>query len=160
MLALYRCGRHTEALNAYQRLGTWLAEALGVDPGPALVDLYAAILRRDPGLDLPPASGADRGSTPGAAPKPAQLPARVGPFAGRDAELASLDRMLAEREGDLPVVTISGVAGMGKTALAVQWAHGIADRFPDGHLFLDLRGHELDRAMTPAQALPQLLRGL
>ncbi|HEX4705925.1 MAG TPA: tetratricopeptide repeat protein, partial [Pseudonocardiaceae bacterium] len=153
MLALYRCGRHTDALAAFQLLRRRLAEELGAEPGPDLVALHSAVLRRDPELGAP---------RPASAGGPAQLPARVGHFTGRDTEIATLDNVLDEGRstGDRPVVVISGTAGMGKTALAVQWAHRLAARFPDGQLFLDLRGHATRRAMTPADALAHLLRGL
>ncbi len=143
MMALYRCGRHVEALTVFQELRERLAGELGVDPSPELIALHTSILRRDGGLE--PASGA-----------PAQLPASVGHFTGRAAQLDALDRVLADR----PVVVITGAAGMGKTALAVHWAHRIADRFPDGNLFLDLRGHDPEHAMPAAEALAHLLRGL
>lgn len=143
MTALYRCGRHVEALTAFQELRERLAGELGVDPSPELVALHTSILRRDGGLE--PAPGA-----------PAQLPARVGHFTGRAAQLDALDRVL----GDRSIVVITGAAGMGKTALAVHWAHRIADRFPDGALFLDLRGHDPERAMPAAEALAHLLRTL
>jgi DNA-binding SARP family transcriptional activator/tetratricopeptide (TPR) repeat protein len=150
MLALYRCGRQVDALDAYQRLRQRLADDLGVDPAPELIALYAEILRHDARLDLPkPARRA---------PVPAQLPARPGHFTGRRAELDTLDAALAGPEP--PIVMISGPAGMGKTALAVQWAHRVADRFPDGQLFLDLRGHDQDTALPAAEALSQLLIGL
>ena len=156
MLALHRCGRHAEALTAYDRLRHRLADELGVDPGPELSELHTAILRRDPALGAQQPAAAP--SAPVVTQVPAQIPARVGHFTGRAGELSDLDDALTGDEP--PIVVISGPAGMGKTSLAVQWAVGIAARFPDGHLFLDLRGHDPDHAITADQALAHLLRGL
>lgn len=153
MLALHRCGRHAEALTAYDRLRHQLADELGVDPGPELAELHTAILRRDPALAAPAPA-----APPAPSQVPAQIPARVGHFTGRTAELSELDDALTGDEP--PIVVISGPAGMGKTSLAVQWAARVAARFPDGHLFLDLRGHDPDHAVTAEQALAHLLRGL
>jgi DNA-binding SARP family transcriptional activator len=149
MVALYRCGRHTEALDTFQRVRRLLASEFGVDPGPELVALNTSILRRDGKLDPHRRPSA-----------PQQLPARVGHFAGRDVELESLDRLLDESGDGLPVVVIRGAAGIGKTALAVQWCHRIAGRFPDGNLFLDLRGHDPEQAVPVPDALAHLLHGL
>ncbi|MGB3441900.1 MAG: BTAD domain-containing putative transcriptional regulator, partial [Actinophytocola sp.] len=155
MLALHRCGRHAEALTAYERLRHHLADELGADPGPELSGLHTAILRRDPSLDAPAAAAQTVRVT---AQVPAQIPARAGHFTGRAGELSDLDDALAGDEP--PIVVISGPAGMGKTSLAVQWAASIATRFPDGHLFLDLRGHDPDHAIAAELALAHLLRGL
>jgi DNA-binding SARP family transcriptional activator/Tfp pilus assembly protein PilF len=142
MLALYRCGRPADALDRYQRLRAHLAEELGVDPGPQLQRRYAAILRQDPALDHQAAA------RPVAVARPAQLPAPVGHFTGRTEELSTLDKSV---DGETRIVGVSGPAGMGKTALALQWAHQVRDRYPDGQLFLD---------MSTVDALPHLLRGL
>ncbi|MFT7835992.1 BTAD domain-containing putative transcriptional regulator [Saccharothrix sp. BKS2] len=150
VLALYRGGRHTEALAALHRARRRIAEELGAEPGPRLLALHSAVVRRDPALSGAPAAGAG----------PAQLPARAGYFTGRDDELAELDRVLDEPDDDQPVVVVSGAAGVGKTALAVEWAHRVAHRFPDGQVFLDLRGHDARRAATAADALAHLLRSL
>ncbi|EWC62962.1 putative regulatory protein [Actinokineospora spheciospongiae] len=153
MLALYRCNRHTDALEVYGRLRHTLAEEFGVDPGPEVAALHTAILRREPVLDPPPPAAA-------AAPvPPRQLPARVGHFTGRGAELAALDEVLATAD-EPPIVVITGPAGMGKTSLAVQWGHRVVDRFPDGQLFVDLRGQDPRRAVPAHSALAHLLRVL
>lgn len=146
MRALYRSGRHADALEQFQRLREHLADELGADPGPDLVALHTAILRHDPALTAPP--------EPPSAPVPAQLPAGVGHFAGRSADLALLD---AATGG---VVVVSGAPGLGKTALALEWAHRATSRFPDGQLFVDLHGHDPVRAVSAADALAHLLRGL
>lgn len=176
MLALHRAGRTTDALAAYQRLRVGLAEELGVDPGPQLLALHARILRADPDLDaapdtihragqgaMEPATGADPAVewlpafSPAAAP--AQLPAPVGHFTGRDRPLSTLDRLLAGGTSTR-IALITGLAGIGKTSLAVHWAHRVAGEFPDGQLFVDLRGHEPRSALAPERALAHVLRSL
>jgi len=130
LLALYRSGRTADALEHYQRVRTRLAEELGTDPGVALQELHQRILRADPTL-----TAAER---PRPAAVPRQLPAPPAPFAGRDAELAELTKL------DSGPVVIAGGGGIGKTWLALHWAHRQADRFPDGQLFVDLRGFSPD----------------
>jgi tetratricopeptide (TPR) repeat protein len=149
MLALYRCGRTGEAVEAYQRLRGHLAEELGVEPGEPVQRLYTAILRRDSDLDL----------TVPVLPvplRPAQLPPRAGHFTGRCPELAILNGLVARPR----IGVVSGPAGIGKTALALQWAHRFVDRYPDGQLFLDLRGHDPTTALPATEALTNLLAGL
>ncbi|WP_329109586.1 tetratricopeptide repeat protein [Micromonospora sp. NBC_01699] len=177
MLALYRCGRQTDALDAYQRLRVGLADEFGVDPGPDLARLHTRILRRDPSLDpdpepdppaepapvavVGPAARTDTGAAPPMSmPTPMQLPAPVGFFTGRGAELSTLDRLLDDPDGDLPLALISGPAGIGKTALVVQWGRRVARHFPDGQLFVDLRGHERGSTLSPEHALSHMLRSL
>ena len=150
MISLYRCGRPNEAIEAYQRLRHHLDEHLGVEPGERVRGLYTKILRRDTDLD-PPRSTARMGAGP------AQLPPAAGHFTGRAAELAVLDGLV----GPEPRVgVVCGPAGMGKTALAVQWAGRAAGRYPDGQLFIDLRGHDPASALPVPEALAYLLAGL
>ncbi|GAA1283922.1 AfsR/SARP family transcriptional regulator [Saccharothrix xinjiangensis] len=142
ILALHRSGRTSEALAAYAGTRRRFTEELGIEPGRTLQDLHVQVLRGDgPAPDEPTAA------------RPAQLPHDVPAFTGRAAELSRLD------EPGPWVVT--GPAGVGKTALAVHWARGARDRFPDGQLYLDLRGFDADHEpVPPAAALAQLLRSL
>ncbi|WFE55184.1 BTAD domain-containing putative transcriptional regulator [Micromonospora sp. WMMD1155] len=151
MLALYRDGRQGEAVATYRRLRDALRENLGIDPSLRLRDLECAILRQDAAIAAPaPAVAAQE-------PVAAQLPPSVPTFTGRDAELAALDA-LVDRGG---AVVISGTAGVGKTALAVHWAHRAAERFPDGQLYVNLRGFDPGAAPTePARALHGFLEAL
>ncbi|MFF0004459.1 BTAD domain-containing putative transcriptional regulator [Streptomyces tibetensis] len=112
----------------------------------------------DPGRPVPPlASPGDLG---GPVPPPAQLPPAPTPFVGRSAVRDSLHRALTA-PGPHPVAVISGMAGVGKSALALQVAHQVAERFPDGQLHLDLHGATSGMTpLTPAQALTALLRDL
>jgi tetratricopeptide (TPR) repeat protein len=179
MLALYRCGQVTEALAAYREGRRVLAEEFGLEPGEELRRLEAAILRADPALDVPAATVAPATAAPSpeaapavaAAPPPApefavpmQLPADVDRFTGRAADLGRLDGWLRQRAPDRPaamvVTAISGTAGVGKTALAVHWAQRVRADFPDGQLYVDLRGYDPDQPMRPDAVLAIFLREL
>jgi DNA-binding SARP family transcriptional activator/tetratricopeptide (TPR) repeat protein len=181
MLALYRCGRQAEALRWFEQTRHYLAEEFGADPSPPLAALHQQILRADPALAAPAAPGAaPRPAVRAGAPRPRELPADVPGFTGRTAELAELDRLLGPpaaaaspasaagpasgagsgRAAAAVISAVSGTAGVGKTALAVHWAHRAAERFPDGQLYVNLRGYDPDRPMTAADALAGFLRAL
>ncbi|MFC7546074.1 BTAD domain-containing putative transcriptional regulator [Plantactinospora sp. GCM10030261] len=162
MRALHRAGRTAEALDRFRRLRTVLAEQHGLDPGPALTELESAILRGE----LPP-SAASAATAASAAPRvkvPAQLPPDVYGFSGRDAEIARLDALLTGAAGQPTAVAISavsGAAGIGKTALAVHWSHRMTGAFPDGQLYVNLRGYDQGgAAVSPEDALRGFLDAL
>ncbi|MBB3728086.1 AfsR/SARP family transcriptional regulator [Nonomuraea dietziae] len=138
MRALHQAGRRADALRLYRDGRELLAGELGIEPGGALRELHAEILREEP----PPVSV-----------RPAQLPPDVFAFTGRQAELAVLDDLL-ESEGSARVAAVSGVGGVGKTGLAVRWAHRVAHRFPDGQLYADLGGRD------PGEVLERFLAAL
>ncbi len=151
MLALHRSGRRAEALARYQRTRTLLAEELGTDPGSRLRELHQRLLYADAGLAAP------RAVRPEQAAVPRQLPAAPRSFTGRGSELAALTAALAGRT----TVAVAGAGGIGKTWLALHWAHDHLDRFPDGQLFVDLRGFSPDGdPMTPAVAVRGFLDAL
>lgn len=153
MRALYASGRVVEALDLYTATRTRLVQELGTEPGPDLQRVHQQVLRGDLDLDEPTTVAAAVVTAPPGPPRavatatsrvvPAQLPHDVRGFRGRADELARLDAILSAGAGpDAPVVisALAGTAGVGKTSLAVHWAHRVADRFPDGQLHLDLRG--------------------
>jgi DNA-binding SARP family transcriptional activator len=159
MTALHRSGRPGDALAVYQRTEAVLTDELGLEPGPELRRLRERIQSGDPALAEPEAPAeADAPPEPDVSHARRYLPADVPDFTGRRHDLARLDRLVADAAR--PAVVVTGSAGVGKTALAVHWAYGAADRFPDGQLYLNLRGYEPGFAVPPLDALSQLLRAL
>ncbi|MGP3969259.1 BTAD domain-containing putative transcriptional regulator [Streptomyces sp. 6N223] len=152
MVALYRSGRQAEALAAYRAARERLVEELGLEPGPELRELERRMLAGEP-VDV----GGEEQSQVGV--PPAQLPGDVAGFVGREAELTELDALLTDR-GTVVVSAVAGTAGVGKTALAVRWAHRVRHLFPDGQLYVDLRGYGPDQPVTPEDALGGFLRAL
>ncbi|HEY3872595.1 MAG TPA: BTAD domain-containing putative transcriptional regulator, partial [Actinocrinis sp.] len=170
MLALARAGRQAEALEAYQRARRTLVDELGIEPGPQLRRLQERVLAGDEELAAPAGEGRETASAVAAAapaaPVPRQLPAAVRHFTGRQAELDALTRLAGEpgpadaAGGAVVISAIRGTAGVGKTALAVHWARAAADRFPDGQLYVDLRGYDAELPLPATVALAGFLRAL
>ncbi|MGA4846112.1 AfsR/SARP family transcriptional regulator [Streptomyces sp. G5(2025)] len=177
MLALHRCGRQADAVAVYEAARRTLATELGVSPGPELTALYkslrgggplaptttAAATRpplRTPPLKAPPR----RPDTPRrpTALAPAQLPSDVTDFAGREAEVGVLGETLrgATTGSTMVVATLTGLGGVGKTALAVHVAHALREDFPDGQLYVDLRGADPAPGVDSGSALTGFLRAL
>jgi DNA-binding SARP family transcriptional activator/tetratricopeptide (TPR) repeat protein len=199
MLALYLGGRPSEAVAVYRQARTVLREDLGIDPGSELQDLHHRILTADSALiedmtgsRIAPEPAAAPLPVPrqlpadlrlsavthysaatlawaAGLPAPRQLPAATAHFVGRGAELETLTALLSAAAATAPVAAISGPPGVGKTTLALRWAHQAADQFPDGQLYVNLRGFDasgkpvtalaairgfLDALQVPAERIP------
>ncbi|SDP24717.1 DNA-binding transcriptional activator of the SARP family [Lentzea jiangxiensis] len=142
VVALHRCDRQTEALQAYDDIRRRLAEELGLDPGRDLQEAHRQVLT----ADNRPKSRND-------------LPGDIADFAGRAEDLDEI--LAAVPSGCVAITAIDGMAGIGKTTLAVRAAHRLAGRFPDAQLFVDLHSHtDGVEPRTPADALLTLLTAL
>lgn len=151
--ALYLSGRTADALGAYAQARRRLIDELGVEPGPDLASLHQQILRRDPELAVP-AGGLLRTDRP----KPNTLPPQIGEFIGRADEIRMLVSEARQAEGHR-ALTIEGMAGVGKTALAVHVARTVSDTFPDGQLYVNFRTHDPGHIpVAVADALYSLLQ--
>jgi len=170
MLGLYRSGRQAEALVAYRQARLTLIDEIGTEPGQELSELHQQILSADPALAQP---GPEPEPDPAPAPRPArrtitprELPGPVPHFVGRESALAALTALLpADVDAGTPeavvISAIGGTAGVGKTALAVHWAHRVAARFPDGQLYVNLRGFDPGLApVPPGDAIQGFLEAL
>ncbi|GAA1308877.1 AfsR/SARP family transcriptional regulator [Saccharothrix xinjiangensis] len=177
MLALHRTGRTADALAHYRQLRDRVVKQLGTELGITLQNLHQRILDTDPALILPSAAITSETAAGTEKPVPRQLPVPPRWFTGRSTELARLDEALTAElaEGPQPASTrsgtraantvvisaIGGAGGIGKTWLALAWAHRHLDRFPDGQLFVDLQGvSPTDEPMTPAVAVRGFLDAL
>jgi DNA-binding SARP family transcriptional activator/Tfp pilus assembly protein PilF len=160
MLALYRCGRRAEALHAFERARQLLRDELGVEPGERLHDMHRRMLAGAPALEAL-ADDAPPNRTAGGRPAvPRQLPAGIRHFVGRIHEKRLLDSLVDEATvaGAVAIVALAGMAGVGKTSLAVHWGRRVAHLFPDGQLYVDLRGFDqTGEIRTAAQAIRQFL---
>jgi len=184
MTALAASGRQAEALSLYGRTRARLAEELGVEPSRELTEAYTRVLRQQvprprstlvpqptlmpqttlmprPTL-MPPPTLVPRPTVAGVGVTPAQLPADLPAFAGRAEPLRRLGALLhRDPPGRVRTVVITGMAGVGKTVLAIRWAHQVAHRFPDGQLHIDLRGFRPGASpLSPADALCEALTAL
>ncbi len=171
MLALHQAGRTADALEHYRQVRARLVGDLGTDPGAVLQDLHGQLLTGRCEQEAPgPLVGTEPHTTPDRViadlppPRPAacasQLPATPRGFVGREEALRVLDAACDEADSSLVVHVLTGTAGVGKTALALYWAHRDRARFPGGQLFVNLRAHGAGPPLTARQALEELLQAL
>lgn len=181
LTALHRSGRHSDGLEAYRRHASRLSEELGLDPTPEAQALQRALLlpcpapttrpettTRPEATARPDRTASTAGVAPAAPPadpRPEQLPSGLSVFVGRAPELLVLDRVLTTGEPGVrptaaPCAVITGAAGVGKSVLALHWAHLTRERFPDGRLFADLRGWSAAGPRSPHGVLTAFLRAL
>ena len=157
MVALYRSGKRVEALAAYRNARAYLADEFGITPGIELERTQHGVL-----TDTLDDAGATTTGNAAAATlvrlTPAQLPANIGDFVGRADELAAARAALTAPAGaSAPVLVISGLPGVGKSAFAVRLAHEVRTRYPDGQLFIDLHGYSEHMPLNPARVLSRIL---
>ncbi|GIF20390.1 DNA-binding SARP family transcriptional activator [Actinoplanes tereljensis] len=151
MTALHRSDRRADALAVYRTARRTLVTELGIEPGPVLRELHRRILEPEdpvPAPRRPPESA------------PAQLPAAVSAFTGRQAYLKRLDALVSQRADTVAIGVICGTAGVGKTTLAVEWAHRVADRLDGGQLYVNLHGYATSPPLQPIEALSGFLQAV
>jgi DNA-binding SARP family transcriptional activator len=182
MRALDGAGRHAEALGVYGRAREAISGQLGVDPGAELRQLHAELLAKDSAIpvgiisagSVRAGTGAAPASEPGerrraarpGVPSPAQLPADIADFTGRDEQVRRLSDLLAQAgeaassdPGAVRIAVVAGAGGLGKTSLAVHAAHRARGSFPDGQLYVDLSG-ATPNPVPPGDVLARFLRDL
>ncbi|GJF33017.1 SARP family transcriptional regulator [Kitasatospora sp. NE20-6] len=168
MRALHQAGRTGEALEVHRRTADYLRAEFGLDPGQAMREALEAVLRPaiprnavGPARPRPVSASAAGGGPVAAGPLMlSTLPRRPGSMTGRTAECAWLDQISRERAVEGSLALVVGPAGVGKTALTVEWAHTVAHRYPGGQLFADLRGFDEESPLTSGKVLAEFLMAL
>jgi DNA-binding SARP family transcriptional activator len=163
MLVLAANGQQALALAHYQQVRERLESELGVNPGSEVRAAYSRVLRQELPPGGQPVVSRSSPGFPSPLVPPAQLPADLPSFAGRETELSQVEHMLGRDDGrpTVGICVIDGMAGIGKTTFAIHWAHRVAKHFQDGQLYLDLRGFDSSGLATaPADALYALLCSL
>jgi DNA-binding SARP family transcriptional activator/tetratricopeptide (TPR) repeat protein len=180
ILALAGNGDQAAALDHFAAIRGRLADELGVEPTTELQEAQLRVLRQDlptgrlapshppkPAIAEAPAAPPDArapGTGRGRPVVPANLPPDVAGFTGRSGPLDRLDHLLAPKDGDgrtaVRITIVTGVAGVGKSALAVRWAQQVRERFPDGQLYLNLRGYSAEPPLSPLDGLSHFLHAL
>ncbi|WP_285622629.1 AfsR/SARP family transcriptional regulator [Actinoallomurus iriomotensis] len=162
MLALYRSGRRSEALETYQRLRRTIINELGLEPSKPLREMQQAILSADASLDMAPAHVEPVRQKAHLPATPAQLPPNIASLVGREDLLRSLEtRVLADMEsgGTAAITVITGMPGVGKSATALALAHAIEAHFPDGQFYAQLQNRD-GSAVAPADILAEFLQAI
>jgi DNA-binding SARP family transcriptional activator/DNA-binding XRE family transcriptional regulator len=164
MIALAGSGQQAAAIHVYEALRWRLDRELGLYPGEELAEAHLRVLRQDIHAGSTRRAHPHRAAQADMHVAPRQLPAASRHFAGRAGELNALSGLLEpepEKARGVVIAALTGMAGIGKTALAVYWAHQVADRFPDGQLFVNLRGFGPSAAaLAPSKAISGLLTAL
>jgi DNA-binding SARP family transcriptional activator/tetratricopeptide (TPR) repeat protein len=156
MRCLASTGQRAAALDAFESLRVLLSDQLGVSPGPVLARAHLEVLRDE--IEVP-----SRQQDPSMAkglPVPRQLPADPAGFVGREKEVQQLMSVLRAGPGAPSAAALTGTAGVGKTTVAVHVAHAVAGDFPDGQLYVDLRGFDASPALSPHDVLGRFLAAL
>ena len=151
MLAQFRCGRQADALETFRKMRERLVEKLGTDPGPGLRQVHQQILEGDPGHQV--STPAPR--APATSRQRATVPRRITSFVGRERDISGVVDALAHS----PLVTLTGVGGVGKTRLGLEVASRLQTQFDDGAVFCELApledGSAVGHAIAAALRLQQ-----